>query len=208
MLGFDLVTYEGDPLPVDADMDIRVVLAPNLDETRDRFDLTEGVSGYNQDDILRGSSRVAGDLVGHELTPAGMDRISGIRDILPDDSVDFASGDIILGGLGNDSLEGREGDDILDGDRWLNVQLRSNEERPGTTRRVDALKQLQTEVRNGTINPGNIDIIREIVTPVVPAEDCTPDVGDPVVNCDVAVFLAPGGQLRHRRERRWQCDHH
>ncbi len=57
MLGFDWVTYRGDPLPVDADMRIRVVLPPNLDELRDRFDLTEALSGSNQDDLLRGDDR-------------------------------------------------------------------------------------------------------------------------------------------------------
>ncbi len=50
MLGFDWATYRGDPLPVDADMNIRVVVAPNLGELRDRFDLTESLSGYNQSD--------------------------------------------------------------------------------------------------------------------------------------------------------------
>ena len=64
MLGFDWATYRGDPLPVDADMNIRVVLAPNLDELRDRFDLTESLSGYNQIDILRGTDNVAADLAG------------------------------------------------------------------------------------------------------------------------------------------------
>ena len=54
MLGFDWVTYRGDALPVDADMSIRVVLPPNLDEIRDRFDLAEALSGYNQNDMLRG----------------------------------------------------------------------------------------------------------------------------------------------------------
>ena len=64
MLGFDWVTYRGDPLPVDTDMNIRVVLPPNLDELRDRFDLAEALSGWNQSDILRGQDRVVNDLNG------------------------------------------------------------------------------------------------------------------------------------------------
>ena len=64
MLGFDWATYRGDPLPVDADMSIRVVLPPNLDELRDRFDLAESLSGFDKPDILRGTDNVAADLQG------------------------------------------------------------------------------------------------------------------------------------------------
>ena len=35
----------------------------------------------------------------------------------------YDGGNIILGGDGSDTLEGRGGDDILDGDKWLDVQL-------------------------------------------------------------------------------------
>lgn len=33
------------------------------------------------------------------------------------------AGDILLGGGGSDTIEGRAGDDIIDGDRWLNVRI-------------------------------------------------------------------------------------
>ena len=84
MLGFDWATYRGDPLPVDADMSIRVVLPPNLDELRDRFDLTESVSGFDRSDILRGTDNVAADLQGpagidNVLTVAGVDRVNNLR---------------------------------------------------------------------------------------------------------------------------------
>jgi hypothetical protein len=79
MLGFDWATYRGDALPVDADMSIRVVLPPNLDELRDRFDLVEGLSGFMFNDILAGDDRVADDQVGHELTPAHVARVAGLH---------------------------------------------------------------------------------------------------------------------------------
>ena len=37
----------------------------------------------------------------------------------------FSTGDIMLGGDGSDTLEGRGGNDILDGDRWMDVWIRS-----------------------------------------------------------------------------------
>ena len=35
----------------------------------------------------------------------------------------FAGGNIILGGDGSDTIKGRGGDDIIDGDKWLNVRI-------------------------------------------------------------------------------------
>ena len=35
----------------------------------------------------------------------------------------WGEGNILLGGAGSDTLEGRGGDDIIDGDRFLNVRL-------------------------------------------------------------------------------------
>ena len=35
----------------------------------------------------------------------------------------YSAGDIILGGDGSDTIMGRGGDDIIDGDKWLNVRI-------------------------------------------------------------------------------------
>lgn len=74
-----------------------------------------------------------------ELTQAGVNRIDGLRALLSDliDTapvgataeqlealVAFNSGNILLGGGGSDRLQGNGGDDVLDGDRWLNVRIR------------------------------------------------------------------------------------
>jgi Ca2+-binding RTX toxin-like protein len=198
MLGYDWATYRGDPLPVDADMLISGLFAvlPDINELRDRFDFTEGLSGWRNNDILRGdnrgpvelNNRALGTFVDDDvLTAAGIARISGLASILPAGATRFDGGNIILGGAGSDIIEGRGGDDILDGDRWLNVQLRATYN-DGTIRRFDSLQQAKTDVFAGLINPGAFVIERSIVTdPAVPA-DC--GVAAPV-NCDTAVFTGP-----------------
>ena len=171
MLGFDFVTYRGDPLVVDADMSIRVVLPPDLDELRDRFDLVEALSGWNQNDLLRGTDRLAADMVGHELTQAGINRITGLSAFL-NGATSFTGGDIIMGGAGNDLLEGRAGDDFLDGDAWLDVQLRApNPDATGTFQLVDSIHPLKADVFAGRINPAQITIVRSIVTPATGGTD-------------------------------------
>ena len=134
MLGWDMVTYRGETVFVDADMLITGAIAVNapLNENRDRYDLIEGLSGTNFNDLLRGDDRLEADLRddgltgvanGHVLTAAGIARICGMAAILPAGATEFAGGNIILGGPGSDLIEGRGGDDIIEGDRWLNVQL-------------------------------------------------------------------------------------
>ncbi len=199
MLGFDWATYRGDPLPVDADMLVTGLLAvaPDINELRDRYDLTEGLSGYNNNDMLRGDNRTVVELTdgafgtvpdGHVLTAAGIARIDGLAAILPVGATEFRDGNIILGGEGNDILEGRGGNDILDGDRWLNVQLQAPDPaNPGQFKLVNSMTQLRTDVLARRINPGDIVIIRSIVTPVV-SGDCSDSLP---TNCDTAQFSGP-----------------
>jgi beta-lactam-binding protein with PASTA domain len=218
MLGFDWVTYRGETIPVDADMLITGAIAVNapLNENRDRFDLLEGLSGTSFNDLLRGDNRLAANLAndgltgvanGHVLNAAGIARITGLAAILPVGATSWGDGNIILGGEGSDLIEGRGGDDILDGDRWLNVQMSApNLSTADTTdvllydgifkapsvcatRACNAIeaRTLQAAVFATTnrINPGSIAFVRSIVRPVVPAADC--GVAAPL-NCDTAVF--------------------
>ena len=176
MLGFDWTTYRGETIPVDADMLVTgatVVNAP-LNENRDRYDNLEGLSGTNFDDLLRGDDRLPAQLVddgltgvpnAHVLNAAGIARISGLADILPPGATSWAEGNIILGGPGSDLIEGRGGNDILDGDRWLNVQLEGTLT-DGTVKTVTTLHDLRNDVFADPqrLNPGNIRIVRSIVS--------------------------------------------
>ena len=38
-------------------------------------------------------------------------------------AIAYNAGEIILGGDGSDMIMGRAGDDIIDGDKWLNVRI-------------------------------------------------------------------------------------
>ncbi len=164
MLGFDWVTHRGDPQPADADMDFTGLLPPDVENVRDRFDLVEGLSGWRFDDLLRGDDGDATTMVGHELGPEGVARIEGLQALLRG-ATGFTGGNILLGGAGSDLLEGRGGDDLLDGDAWLDVKLRAPDPAsPGAFRLVDSLHALRADVFAGRIRPGEISIVRRIVT--------------------------------------------
>jgi Ca2+-binding RTX toxin-like protein len=177
MLGFDWAIYRGEIRAVDADMLVTGATAVNapLNENRDRYDNTEGLSGTNFNDLLRGDDRtetelrddgLTGVVNGHVLTSAGMARIDGIEAILPGAS-EFAGGNIILGGPGSDLIEGRGGNDVIDGDRWMNAQLEGTLTDGVTKVRANSLQELKTYVFGDpqTLRPGDIRIVREIVTP-------------------------------------------
>ena len=136
MDGFDWTIFKGDNSPVDADLGIRPFETREALILRDRFDSVEGLSGWNGDDILTGAARLLiGEGFTDALTQAGVDRIDGMRSFLnlgpntgsPNDVVYESDinggGEIILGGDGSDTIRGNLGDDILDGDAWLNVRI-------------------------------------------------------------------------------------
>jgi Ca2+-binding RTX toxin-like protein len=153
------------PCGADADLNKSVFVAPAIDTLSDRFDLVEALSGWNLNDTLRGSDSVAADMVGHELDAAGIARINGLSAQLGG-ATSFTGGDILLGGSGSDTIEGRLGDDVIDGDTWLNVRLsvRTNPADPATeTRSANSMQELHADVFAGTLNPGNIVIVREIM---------------------------------------------
>ncbi len=118
----------------------------------------------------------------------------------------WGEGNILLGGGGSDTIEGRGGDDIIDGDRYLSVRLsvRVNAANPASeTGSTDLFEHtavsgtfgagttgmsLQQAVFAGLVDPGNIVAVREIVSPPVPAADCG---SESPLNCDTALFSAP-----------------
>ena len=123
MLGFDWVTHGSDPGAVDADMNFTGLLPPDLDNIRDRFDNVEGLSGWDGNDILRGDDADVDDAgADHKLTNAGS-RSTGPagdpRRCRPRSPAATSSS----AATARTTIEGRGGDDIIDGDRWLNARI-------------------------------------------------------------------------------------
>ncbi|HEY3187994.1 MAG TPA: peroxidase family protein, partial [Solirubrobacteraceae bacterium] len=179
MLGFDWVIHRGDPQAANADMNRTIFLPPDVNVIRDRFGFVEGLSGWDKDDILRGNDLTAADMVGHELKLPG--RITGLADLLGGAS-SFTGGNVILGGRGSDLIEGRGGNDVIDGDAWLNVRLSVREagNPAAELKSVDSMKDIQEDVFAGRIKPSQIRVVREIETPAA-----GPDVIDTAVFSDV-----------------------
>lgn len=240
--GYDWEIGLGDPQPQDADLDLVIVNTPPVNETRDRYNEVEALSGWKFNDKLRGDSIIPSQLGGggfigcDALDQAGLDRIAGLDDLVPPLAAGTATptaevvarsvtnycllegdfvwgeGNILLGGEGSDILEGRGGNDILDGDRYLSVRLsvrsgvdpttgEATGNEIGTTNLMTGKAvpggnfgpgtegmSLQQAVFAGLVNPGQIIAVREILTPTVPDADCgssTP------LNCDMALFSGP-----------------
>ncbi len=113
----------------------------------------------------------------------------------------WAEGDILLGGGGSDTIEGRDANDIIDGDNALQVRISVRTTRNDPTTEIGSTdlmesqavtgnfgpgttgKTLQKAVFDGDVDPGNLVIVREIVAP--PAADST--------SVDTAVFSGARG---------------
>jgi hypothetical protein len=117
----------------------------------------------------------------------------------------WGAGDILLGGLGSDTITGRGADDIMDGDRSLQVRIsvRTDPANPATQiGSADLMEHqylrdaagnltgptLQAAVFAGTVDPGNLVAVREIIAPAAGPGDCGATVP---VNCDTAEFSGP-----------------
>jgi beta-lactam-binding protein with PASTA domain len=203
--GFDWITQRGWPFAADIELDLFALpnVPLNFNDLRNFYRFVDGASGWDLDDHLRGSNHlvcdpVAGDVAeclipGMELTPAAAAKISGLAALMGPTGFNiplpFMGGDILLGGSGSDRIEGKRGDDLIDGDLWLNVQLRAVLNN-GTVKLVNSARELIDDVFADPqrLNPGNITIVRSIVTPAVPAPDCGAAAPR---NCDVAVFTGP-----------------
>ncbi len=101
----------------------------------------------------------------------------------------WGAGNILLGGAGSDLIEGRGADDIIDGDRYLNVRLSvrtdpasaaseigstdlmGNKAKTGNFGAGTTDMTLQQAVFAGLVDPGNIVAVREILSPGSTDED-------------------------------------
>jgi Ca2+-binding RTX toxin-like protein len=202
--GFDWFTMRG--WPVAGNIELNVLAFPNVplnfNDLRNHYRLVDGASGWDFNDRIIGADHVADPaapvelqlLPGMELTVAGAAKIAGLTALMGptgfNQPLPFIGGNILLGGLGSDTLKGGGGNDLIDGDRWLNVQLRAvlND---GTVRLVDSPLDLVADVFADPqrLNPGNITIVRSIVTPTAAAVG-PPDCGVATPhNCDTAVYF-------------------
>ncbi|MDZ4090979.1 MAG: peroxidase family protein [Arthrobacter sp.] len=170
VFGFDWVTHARSIEPADSDMRQIIVDGPNA--LKDRFLLVEALSGWDKDDVLRGDDEVPSvpntevnvDGLSNELDAAGIARINGLADLLPAGATTFGAGNIIIGGSGSDEIWGNGADDIIDGDKWLNVRLSVVDGQGQETRTVTTLTELQADIMAGNVDPGNVRIVREILS--------------------------------------------
>jgi Ca2+-binding RTX toxin-like protein len=177
--GFDWITQRGWPVPADIELNLLAVpgVALNFNDLRNRYRLVDGASGWDLDDHIRGDNRVGDpaladapeilNLPGMELTVAGAAKIAGLTELVGpagfNITLPWKMGNILLGGGGRDTIQGNGGDDLIDGDRWLDVQLvaKLND---GTIKTVWDPRELSDDVFADPqrLNPGNIHIQRTI----------------------------------------------
>ncbi len=239
--GYDFEIGLGETVAQDADLALPIIGLDILQVgVRDKFNEVEALSGWDKNDKLRGDDAVpsavgGGGFIGCDvLDQAGIDLIAGLDPLIPPLTTPLAdvvnasasqdcpilngpvwgAGNILLGGRGVDLIEGRGADDIIDGDRYLNVRLSvrtdpnnaateigsASVEGPGQSAMTSQYKRdgagnltgptLQQDVFAGVVNPGQIVAVREIVTPTQPLDCGTTPVGGPV-NCDTALFGGP-----------------
>ena len=188
VLGFDWVTYKDHKLPVNADMGFIVGMPQDVTSIQDRYLQSEALSGWDGNDILRGSQGGI-DLTfgpdngaigyGHDLTQEHLDRVTGLRELLgggeipvyarpflQDDPVSYdgdVNNNILMGGRGSDLIEPRDGRNFVDGDAWLNVRIEHRPEN-GPVETQNSMAAYNTRIFNGQINPKDLHIVREVVS--------------------------------------------
>lgn len=186
MSGYDWATYGNMNFAVDVDLARQVL--PGLpvlpaDVALDTFTQVEGASGSAKNDVIRGTDVTAADVPtegfrGSALDAEGIALIQGLQQLLAgagpasfDAQGRFVGGNILLGGAGSDLIEGRGGDDILDGDKALRVRIAvmSGFDENGPTGTLtgeyhDSMTTLVSRIFSGAVNPGQLKIVRDIVT--------------------------------------------
>ena len=156
VFGFDWVTHARSIEAADSDMRQIIVDGPNA--LKDRFLLVEALSGWDKNDVLRGDDEVPSvpntevnvEGLTNTLDAAGIARINGLAGLLPAGATEFGAGNIIIGGSGSDEIWGNGADDIIDGDKWLNVRLSVVDAQGAQVRTVTTLTELQADIMAGT----------------------------------------------------------
>ncbi|MGF2948488.1 peroxidase family protein [Microbacterium alcoholitolerans] len=181
-MGWDWVTYYGETEPVDADFNFTLLQRPDTTAVRDRFDQLEALSGGAGNDILRGPDiAVEGEFLGdeeylHKMTESTLDLVDGLREMLHPAGMNFGQQfmrngpiidsdgfpSIIIGGDGSDLIEGRAGNDYIDGDAYLAVELGLVDASGAIIEQHASASAYRARLLTGEINPGDLRIIREI----------------------------------------------
>ncbi|MBS7691516.1 hypothetical protein I0E98_18100 [Pseudomonas lalucatii] len=205
--GFDWAVFKDNPAGAYVDMRLRAfneaVLPPSTGSVLARFESMEGLSGSAHSDILLGDDFDAGMIAasgfrGSVLTNIALiDGLQAFLDQMLGATVtSFGAGNIILGGNGSDLIQGNGGDDLIDGDLWLNVRISVRDagnveiasadsmtgvlqNKSGALAGTPAGLTLLDAVFAGTINPGQLQIVREILP------------GDGAFNFDTAMYSGP-----------------
>jgi Ca2+-binding RTX toxin-like protein len=178
--GFDWSTHERDTLAADSDLNLSLIGVPlPAGVFRDRYQEVEALSGGAKNDILRGDDVIptqaggAGFTGCDALDQAGLNRISGLDDLIPplntpladvvaNASVDkcpltgpnvWGDGNVIIGGGGSDLIEGRGADDVIDGDKALRVRL-SVRSAPTTLPELGSTDLMESVAKSGNFGPG------------------------------------------------------
>ncbi|WP_295694744.1 peroxidase family protein [Lapillicoccus sp.] len=227
--GFDWAIHQFDTGPANDDMNInnaQAGLPLPITANRDRWQEVEGDSGSPFNDVISGTDVVprtvggAGFIGCDVLDQAGVNRIAGLAAIVPQPLTGdlgavvaksaagscplsgpiWGEGDILLGGAGSDTITGRGGNDIIDGDGALSVRIsvRTNPADPSTeTGTTDLIEHpatsgtfgpgtdgmtLQQAVGAGLLDPGDLVTVREITSPTNDAS-----------SVDTAGFTGPRG---------------
>ncbi|MFM7065805.1 MAG: calcium-binding protein, partial [Gammaproteobacteria bacterium] len=228
MAGFDWVIHKYATTGQEVDLSRPIFVNQQANILRDRYDLVEGASGSQFNDVIIGRDKALGGYAGgfaampfpgapfasysNALLQEGVDRINGFAELVKHldrvtftisgrtitavvanptsvrrdangnvidlvDTVDEAS-DILLGGGGSDTLQGKAGNDIIDGDRYLNVRIRiDGAVSPNATadnmsgKVYDSVtgailyggRTLSELMMDRTLNPGQLSIVREIL---------------------------------------------
>ncbi len=232
--GWDWAVSQFDTAPANADLNLTLAPLPIPGAlSSDKFQETEALSGWNLNDHLVGDSVVPSSLGGagnsgcDALDQAGLDRITGLAALVPAlinkvaGSVPgihcplsgpiWGEGNILLGGAGSDTIEGRGGNDTIDGDSALQVRIsvRDHNNHAIEIGSSDLMEHqylhtgailapsgvldssnltgptLQEAVFNGTVDPGDLVTTREIVHPVDPSAVDSAVFAGPQANYDV-----------------------
>ncbi|HKD28759.1 MAG TPA: peroxidase family protein [Xanthobacteraceae bacterium] len=197
--GFDWATFKDDPVGVTVGLDssLRFFDQPQVPGSPSsiisRLDLVEGLSGSHHDDFLFGDDSDAAAIAGAGIPPFGSTLlnpglINGLQDFLnaflatPTTPVvtSFNAGNIILGGEGSDFIMGQGGDDLIDGDAWLNVRIsvRSKADPNVELTSADSMVDLFPAMLSGAYSPDQLQIVRELLY-------------SPTPDFDSAVFQSP-----------------